>query len=303
MGCGRWGRLILRDLLRHGCEVLVADPSEEARRQAIHDGAAGAVSGLESLPDIAGALVATPTTAHAGVIAPLLKRGIPVFSEKPLTADPASAACLSALAPTKLFVMDKWRYHPGIELLGQIARSGELGPVVGLRTRRIGWDHSHSDVDAIWILAPHDLSIALEVLGYVPEPRGAVAERWGHVATGLVGLLGTAPWMVLEVSGLGLARAREVRLHCEGGVALVGDPYSPYVEIARSPAWHEGGVPLIERRAISPEFPLVRELRAFLEYLHGGPPPRSSAAEGVAIVTALGRLRELAGLELSAGKG
>jgi len=42
---------------------------------------------------------------------------------------------------------------------------------------------------------------------------------------------------------------------------------------------------------------LLRELRAFLEHLAGGPPPKSSAEEGVADVAAIERLRELAALE------
>ncbi|TMK26548.1 MAG: hypothetical protein E6G64_14425 [Actinobacteria bacterium] len=51
-----------------------------------------------------------------------------------------------------------------------------------------------------------------------------------------------------------------------------------------------------ETRPISTEFPLLRELRAFVEHLEGGPPPRSSAAEGAAEVAVVERLRQLAGL-------
>ena len=51
-----------------------------------------------------------------------------------------------------------------------------------------------------------------------------------------------------------------------------------------------------ERRPIDPEWPLLRELRAFVEHVRGGPPPRSSAAEHVEIVERLVALRALAGL-------
>jgi hypothetical protein len=43
--------------------------------------------------------------------------------------------------------------------------------------------------------------------------------------------------------------------------------------------------------------PLLRELRAFLEHLDGGPPPRSSAAEGTRIVEVVEGLRALAGID------
>jgi hypothetical protein len=42
---------------------------------------------------------------------------------------------------------------------------------------------------------------------------------------------------------------------------------------------------------------LLRELRTFVEHLQGGPPPRSSAAEGALVVSAIADLRSLAGLD------
>jgi hypothetical protein len=55
--------------------------------------------------------------------------------------------------------------------------------------------------------------------------------------------------------------------------------------------FHEGAV---ERRPVSDEQPLLRELRAFLDHLSGGPPPRSSAAEGAETVAIIAGLLALA---------
>ena len=49
--------------------------------------------------------------------------------------------------------MDKWRYHPAILELGQIAKSGILGRPVGLRTIRVQPDNRHEE-DATWVLDP-----------------------------------------------------------------------------------------------------------------------------------------------------
>ena len=185
--------------------------------------------------------------------------------------------------------MDKWRYHPGVELLGELARDGSLGAVRGLQTTRIGWGNPHDDVDASWVLAPHDLSIALEILGELPEARTAVADTDGDEVDGLVGLLGEQPWVWLEVSVRSPERRREVRLVCEQGVALLADGYSDHVLVRRNDADEP------ERREISTELPLLRELRAFVEHLQGGPPPRSSAAEGALVVRRIAELRALAG--------
>ena len=290
VGCGRWGRHILRDLVGLGCTVAVADPSGEARQHAAAAGAASAVRDVAELPEVAGAVVATPTRTHAPVLESLLPRRVPIFCEKPLTADAASAQRLAALGRDRLFVMDKWRYHPGVELLRDLAQSGELGPVRGLRTTRIGWRNPHVDVDAVWILTPHDLSIALEILGRVPPPRAAVGEWLDGRPVALRGMLGDAPWMVLDVSVAGAAARREVHLHCRDGSAVLPDAHSDHVRIARS------GAP-IERRPLSAEPPLRRELRTFVAHLGGGPPPKSSGSDGAACVQALQQLRALAGLD------
>jgi predicted dehydrogenase len=169
VGCGRWGAHILHDLVFLGCEVHVAANSTDSRERAAAGGAASFRERLEDLPTVGGAVVAVPTMWHADVIRRLAPRDIPIFVEKPMTPDAEEARRLAATLPGRLFVMDKWRYHPGIEALRDIARSGEMGRVIGLSTWRLDWGSPHADVDAVWILAPHDLSIALEILGTSPS--------------------------------------------------------------------------------------------------------------------------------------
>jgi predicted dehydrogenase len=283
-GCGRWGRHILRDLRSLGCEVPVVARSGASRERAREGGAAEIVDALPSLRGIDGIVVATPTSTHAEVIEEALALGVPVFVEKPLTADVASARRLAEAAPDRLFVMDKWRYHPGVEELARIARSGELGAVVGIHTRRVTLGHRYSDVDTVWIHAPHDLAIALEILGEVPAPRQAAPELVGGELAGLTAICGEAPWLVIEVSTLAPAHRRELRLVCEGGVAQLDGGYAEAVVVGRAGAIEADSV---EHRPVAGEMPLLAELRAFVEHLRGGPPPLSSAAEGVAIVEAV----------------
>jgi predicted dehydrogenase len=296
VGCGAWGRHILRDLVELGCEITVVARSEQAKATAESGNAARVVRSIAELPAVDGIVVATPTSTHADVIEELLPLGVPLFVEKPLTDDPDAAERLAAAAPERLFVMDKWRYHPGVELLGKIARNRELGEVVGLRTTRVGWGNPHEDADAIWILAPHDLSIALEILGSLPPAKAALADSIDGVATGLIAMLGEAPWLALEVSSRAIERRRELTLVCSEGVAVLPDGYSEVVRIARAVDPTDTKPPDSEVRPISAELPLLRELRAFVEHVNGGPPPRSSAAEGAAVVRALAELRALAGL-------
>jgi predicted dehydrogenase len=291
VGCGRWGRHVLRDLLALDCVVPVVARSDRSRQLAAEGGAESIVPDLGSLGAVDGVVIATPTSTHAEVVEAALELGVPVFVEKPLTADVVSARRLAAAAPDRLFVMDKWRYHPGVVELGRIARSGELGPVVGIHSRRVTLGHRYSDVNTVWIHAPHDLAIALELLGAVPQARHAVPELVGGELAGLTAILGDSPWMVLEVSTLAPAHRRELRLVCEGGVAQLDGGYAEAVVIGHAGRIEEDSV---ERRPVSGELPLLAELRVFVEHLRGGPPPRSSAAEGVAIVESVAAMIELA---------
>jgi hypothetical protein len=89
--------------------------------------------------------------------------------------------------------------------------------------------------------------------------------------------------------GSGPSVRREVELLCRDGVAALRDAYDDHVEVGRNAS-------AMERRVVSSELPLLRELRALVDHLAGGAPPKSSAAEAAATVAALADLRELAGI-------
>jgi predicted dehydrogenase len=295
VGLGRWGANILRDLRALACDVVVVDSTPSARRAARHAKVAHVVDDVaDALGNVDGVVVATPVSTHEDVTVAALELGVPVFVEKPLAADPAAARRLADSGAERLFVMDKWRYHAGIRALHRIAASRELGEVVGLRTRRVGWGSTHAgDVDDVWALAPHDLAIALEILGRVPEPRAAVGWSDGTTAC-LTGLLGERPWFEMHVSGASLERRRVVELVCADGLAWLSSADDGAIGLARAELV---GTEAWERRGVEGEAPLLAELRAFVDHLDGGPPPKSSAADGARAVGVIAELRALGGLE------
>lgn len=296
-GFGRWGRLIFRDLVALGAEVHVAVPSQGSQQAALAAGAASACASAAELPDLDGYVVAPPTIHHAEVIEALVGRGRPIFVEKPLTNDAEAAARLVAAGADRIFVMDKWRYHPGIEELGRLARSGAFGPIRAIRSYRLGWGNPHRDVDAVWILLPHDLSIVTEVLGHLPTPRQAFAPPGVEPGADLFCLLqdDDGPEVRCEASALHPVNRRSVVVVGEHGSGQLGDSYDDRIVLAG----RVGGVEITpENRLVDvgSELPLQRELRTFLDHLSGGPPPRSSAREGLDVVRTIERLRQLAGL-------
>jgi predicted dehydrogenase len=184
--------------------------------------------------------------------------------------------------------MHVWRYHRGIEALGELARTGVLGEVRGVRSTRVGGPSPRLDTDPVWTLLPHDLTVALEVLGVLPEPLAAVADVVDGRALGLDALCGPSPWLVVEASTRHARKRREVRVHGTTGVAVLEADDAPAIRIERGDT--------VELVPVATEPPLRRELAAFLDHLDGGPPPKSDAAEGLAVVEAVQALRDLAGL-------
>src|SRR5512143_2663425 len=91
IGCGRWGRNILRDLQALGCEVAVADPDAEARRFASGAGAREVAGDIDQLSASDGIVIASTSSTHDAVIRRALKRDVPVFVEKPMVTDAAAA--------------------------------------------------------------------------------------------------------------------------------------------------------------------------------------------------------------------
>ena len=158
--------------------------------------------------------------------------GVRFYCEKPLTNDPVAGEALARAAPERLFVMDKWRYHPGIAELSRIASDQGLGPPVGLTTVRIGWGLPHDDVDAVWVLAPHDLSIALEVTGTIPRPRSAVGQSENGRLLSLSALLDAGEiWHAFTVSTRSPVRSRRVELDCERGIAILADAWDEHISV------------------------------------------------------------------------
>lgn len=292
IGCGRWGRLILRDLVVLGAEVSVVVPSEASRAAAIAAGARSVHASIGDLGDMDGHVVAVPTVLHAEVIDALLPLGRPLFVEKPLTCNSESAARIARIAPDRVFCMDKWRYHGGVVKLSELARSGTLGQILAIHSWRLDWGNPHQDVDAVWILLPHEISIVQEILGYVPPIRTASGYRSGQSDASLVTVMADADGgtiVTCEISSLHSFKRRSVVVVGTEGSAQFGDSYDASIRFCP-----RIGQP--QDIAVATDMPLLRELQAFLGHLHGGAPPKSSAAEAALSVARVEEARRLAGL-------
>lgn len=301
IGCGIWGRAILRDLLSLGVSVKVFDSGQSTvgsqQSETTHHSSPQRRplithhSSLTDLADTDGLIVATPSSTHRAVLEKVLPWQLPTFVEKPLTTSLEDARFLASHPnSTYIYMMHVWRYHGGIQLLGELARSGKLGIITALRSTRSNWTSPRTDTDSVWNLAPHDLTIALEILGYIPTPKAAAIEWHQGMARGMTALLGDSPFVQIEVSNRSPDKRREVRLFGTEGVAVLADEKVDFVDVYYGDDLSHPSPLRHEKIYFDNTPPLRRELAAFIGFLKGGPAPISNFQEGLLTIEVLEKL-------------
>lgn len=182
IGLGYWGPNLVRNFHTvAGEDLRVCCDLDPARTEAIaksypsvdvcHDAAE-----VFANPDIDCVAIATPVATHYPLARAALEAGKSVLLEKPLTADVAHAEELVALADKKglvLMVDHVYVYHPAVRKIKELADGGQLGDILFMDSVRINLGLFQHDVNVVWDLAPHDLSIADYILGRLPKSLSA----------------------------------------------------------------------------------------------------------------------------------
>jgi predicted dehydrogenase len=177
IGVGAWGVNHVRAFAKQkACKVVaVCDPSPEARNRAqnLAPGSRGVASHEEVLADkeIDAVVIATPAITHAEVARQALAAGKHVFVEKPLAlsgADAESVVAAAKQAGRTLMVGHLMLYHPAVERVKRMVTDGDLGSVLYLYALRVNLGRLRRDENAMWSLAPHDISIICHLLGEEP---------------------------------------------------------------------------------------------------------------------------------------
>lgn len=116
-------------------------------------------------------VIATPVHTHYSLAKKALNAGKHVMVEKPLTSQILQAQELVALAKSKgltLMVGHTYVYNPAVEALREIIQSGELGKIFYINSLRVNLGLLQPDINVMWDLAPHDLSILCYILDENP---------------------------------------------------------------------------------------------------------------------------------------
>src|SRR6266487_5077770 len=177
IGWGYWGPKIARNLdsLSHAAVTMVADTDAfRFTNLAVNQPWIQRTTLIEDIfrSDVDAVVIATPVSTHFQLAREALLYGKHVLVEKPLTANVTEAEELVALAQKQqriLMVGHTFEYNPAVNELRKLVQSGELGKIYCIEAERVNLGLFRNDVNVIWDLAPHDISILHYILGKKPN--------------------------------------------------------------------------------------------------------------------------------------
>jgi predicted dehydrogenase len=310
IGYGYWGSKHARVMsAMPDVELHVIDANDLRREYAAEAFPSAHVhADLDDVIDVLdGAVVATPAATHHPLAARLLDAGVHALVEKPLALSPEHCRDLiarSERAAVTLMVGHTFEFNAGVQKVRHLIDSGELGEVLYVDTARLNLGLYQSDVNVIWDLGPHDVSIVNYLLRSTPTSVIATAEahRSDHQAdvatlqlhyedlgiTAYTRLSWLDPVKVRRVNVIGTDKmvvnndtaAERIRLY-DVGVETTG----PADRLQDAPFEYRYGDIVSPR--VQFEEPLLVEDRHFLDCIRFGKQPQADGLSGLAVVEVL----------------
>jgi predicted dehydrogenase len=178
VGLGYWGPNWVRNFQATGtCEKVVACDSDEGRRDRVKRlyPSVSIVPNFDDLiadPSIEAVVVATPVRTHYALAKRCLEAGKSVLVEKPMAMSSRESSDLIRLARKGglvLMVGHTFEYSESVLKIRDLVENDELGEVFYVSATRTNLGLIQQDINVVWDLAPHDLSIIFAILGHAPE--------------------------------------------------------------------------------------------------------------------------------------
>jgi predicted dehydrogenase len=184
IGLGYWGPNLMRSIISiGGMEVIGCDKDErrlkEVKRMFPNANFIRDYEELISDDEVKAVLVSTPVCSHYSIASDLLNGGKDVFVEKPLAESSDKARKLIATAAEKgciLMVGHIFEYNDAVIKIGDIIKNDEVGELQYITSTRVNLGIHRKDVNVLWDLAPHDLSIIFKWVDSEPVSVSTMAK-------------------------------------------------------------------------------------------------------------------------------
>jgi UDP-2-acetamido-3-amino-2,3-dideoxy-glucuronate N-acetyltransferase len=302
VGCGVWGKNLVRNFASLGALAGVCDADAERAAKAADAHGVPRLGWREVLgrDDIRGVVLATPAERHFEMAQAALHAGKDVFVEKPLALRAREGEALRTLAESGgrvLMVGHLLLHHPAIETaLGFVAR-GELGKIHYIYSTRTNLGTVRREENILWSFAPHDLSVIVRLLGELPTEVTATGGNYLHptIADVTVTTLAFPSGVRAHVFVSWLHPYKEQRLSIIGEKAMIVFDdvatehklvlYPHTVDwVDRKPVAKKGAPAPIP---FEPTEPLRRECQHFLDCIRDRRRPTTDAQNGTDVLRVL----------------
>ena len=174
VGCGYWGKNLVRNFSELGALYSICDPNTEIANKYASQYNVKNSSFIEIINDlnIKGVVLAVPAHLHVSMAIEAMNKGKHVFVEKPLAMNENESELMIATAKknsVKLMVGHLLQYHPIFKKILKIVNANEIGELNYIYSNRLSFGKVRTKEDIIWSFAPHDISMILSLAGQDPE--------------------------------------------------------------------------------------------------------------------------------------
>jgi predicted dehydrogenase len=192
VGCGYWGPNLIRNFSAlSGCNLKrICDRDEERLRHLtdLHPGVEAVTEFQDMLngSDLDAITIATPVRHHFPLAKASLEAGKHTFIEKPMASSSEECAELNEIAERNglvLMVGHTFLYSSPVRHIKKIIDDGEIGAIQYISSRRLNLGLFQKDINVVWDLAPHDISIILYLMG--DEPVSVNCQGSANVTPGV----------------------------------------------------------------------------------------------------------------------
>jgi len=173
VGCGYWGKNLVRNFHDLGALNAISDPDQEIASNFSKQYGVSELTFPEILVDdsISGVVLAVPAELHAKMAIQAMDSGKHVYVEKPLALNNDDAKKMlekSKEMNVNLMVGHLLQYHSGFIEARKIIKDGELGDLYYIYSNRLSFGKVRKHEDVIWSFAPHDISMILSLSDHKP---------------------------------------------------------------------------------------------------------------------------------------
>jgi predicted dehydrogenase/acetyltransferase-like isoleucine patch superfamily enzyme len=303
VGCGYWGKNLVRNFAELGALAAICDP-DRASAEKLAAASKSRVVGWQPLLEdasIDAVAIAAPAALHFQLARAALEAGKHVFVEKPLALEVAEAERLCEIASRvdrRLMVGHLLQYHPAFLKLRELVRQGALGRLQYIYSNRLNLGKIRREEDALWSFAPHDISMILALVGQEPERVAAEGGAYLHktIADVTTTHFTFAGGERAHIFVSWLHPFKEQKLVVVGDRAQAvfndGEPWDRKLQLYPHRIEWRDTMPVPEKAEAQPVAlevgePLQLECLHFLESIARGTTPRTDGREGVRVLKVL----------------